>query len=270
MMPTPTRLQRAFDRGEFALPADRPAWLGERDWALLVCHLRDRASFAALGREHQRSRDDVRQALGRVADRLRHPELAHLPAPLRRALAAGGYITHAAIAAAADEDLLALPGVDRGALWRLRRGVYEATADRDARWPAYGAYRREHRPRPAPIPQARGDLPARGALRADDDGARLQCHVCGRFYPGLALHARRAHGLGPEEYRERYGLARGQSLYAPAYAEKLRRAALARGQGAVGAAVLREVRLPHRPRGRPTRLSTRIRSSESRCRRGAP
>jgi len=201
-------LQRAYDAGELTLPAARPAWLGERDWALLLRHVRDRASFAALGREAGVSGSDVRQVLGRVVDRLRHPELAHLPAPLRRA----------AVAAAPDAALLALPGVDRGALWRLRRGVYEATADRDARWPAYGAYRREHRPRPAPGARARGDLPPAGALLADADGARLQCHGCGRFYPGLALHARRAHGLSPDDYRARYGLARGRSLYAPAYA----------------------------------------------------
>jgi ROS/MUCR transcriptional regulator protein len=265
-----TPLQRAYDRGEVALPDERPPWLRERAWSALVRHLRERASFAALGRAAGVSRSNVRQVLGRVADRLRHPEVAHLPAPLRRALVAGGYPTRAAIATAPDEALLALPCVDGGALWRLRHGVYEATADRDARWPAYQEYHREHRPRPAPVPQARGDLPPAGGLLADDDGARLQCHVCGQFRAGLALHVRRAHGLSPDEYRERYGLARGQSLYAPAYAEKLRRAALARDQGAIGAAALREVRAPHRPAGRPTRLSTRIRSSASHRRGGAP
>src|SRR5207244_130881 len=147
---------------------------------------------------------------------------------------------------------------------------YDAPPEEAARRSYWSAYQRE-RHRPQPAAQGRGDLPPLGILLADDDGARLQCHACGRFYAGLALHARNRHGLGPDAYRERYGLARGQSLYAPAYAEKLRRAALARGQGAVGAPVLREVgNRAGRPPDRPTRLGTRIRASQDRRRRGAP
>ena len=94
----------------------------------------------------------------------------------------------------------------------------------------------------------------------------MQCHVCGRFYAGLSLHVRQLHGLSGDEYRERYGLARGQSLYAPAYQEKMRAAALARDQGAVGRAALREVGVPGRRPGRDNRLSTRIVSSRNRRR----
>ena len=117
--------------------------------------------------------------------------------------------------------------------------------------------------RPAPRPQADPALPPLGEPVADD-GSRLQCHACGRFYAGLALHGRHGHGLTPEQYRERYGLARGQSLYAPAYQAKLRAAALARDAGAVGAAVLRAVRAPARPPGRAHRLATRVAASATR------
>jgi hypothetical protein len=117
---------------------------------------------------------------------------------------------------------------------------------------------------PAPLPQEPGDLSPLGALLADDDGGRFQCHVCGRFFAGLALHARNSHSLTPEQYRERYGLARGQSLYAPAYQAKMRAAALAQDQGAAGAAVLREVEHPGRPRGREPRLATRVEASAAR------
>ena len=75
---------------------------------------------------------------------------------------------------------------------------------------------------------------------------------------------RQLHGLSGDEYRERYGLARGQSLYAPAYQEKLRAAALARDQGAVELAALREAGVPGRRPGRDTRLSTRIVSRPTR------
>ena|SRR5437762_2478362 len=65
-------------------------------------------------------------------------------------------------------------------------------------------------------------------------------------------------------------LARGQSLYAPAYAEKLRRAALARDQGAVGRARWAGVPKAGRPEGQATRPGTRIQASRERRRRGAP
>ena len=198
-------------------------------------HLRDRVPCAALAREAGVSAVAVRELARAAAARLRHPEVAHLPTALRRALGAGGYTTRAAVDAAADAALLALPGITAAALWRLRSGLYDAPPEEAARRPYWRAYQQERR-RPRPAPQARGDLPPHGALLADADGARLQCHACGRFYAGLARHARNRHGLGPDAYRERYGLARGQSLYAPAYAEKLRRTALARGQGAVGRA----------------------------------
>ena len=71
----------------------------------------------------------------------------------------------------------------------------------------------EYRPR---------DLPPPGRLVTDDDGARVQCHLCGRFYAFLAAHARQAHGLDAEPYRERFGLNREQGLASPAYIRRQR------------------------------------------------
>jgi hypothetical protein len=116
-------LQAAIDRGEVALPRVRPAWLGERAWRVVVRHLVDRFPSAALGREAGISGVAVRALALRSVERLRHPELAHLPTALRRVLVAGGCITRVAVNAARDDELLALPGVTPGALWRLRRGA---------------------------------------------------------------------------------------------------------------------------------------------------
>ncbi len=175
-----------------------------------------------------------------------------------RALVAAGYTTRGAIATASDEALLAVPGLDAGALWRLRSGLYDAERDRAGRRGYYQTWRRTSRQGPRPIPQERGELPPAGVLVADDDGGRVQCHVCGRFFVGLAHHIRLAHGLTAEAYREQYGLARGLSLFAAGYQEQLRAAALARGQGQVGRDVLREAGQPGRLPGRPVRLSSRI------------
>ena len=259
-----TAAQRLVDAGAVVLPGERPPCVDEHTWRLLVRHVREGVPYAALGREAGVSGQAVGSRLARLLARLRTPELLCLPAPLWRALTAASYTDRAAIAAAPDEALLAVPGVDRAALWHLRHGRYDAPRDRAARQRFYNARSLAQQARPVPLPQERGDLPPLGTLVADDDGARLQCHVCGRFYAGLALHARHSHGLTPEQYRERYGLARGQSLNAPAYQAKQRAAALARDAGAVGAAVLREVRAPARPPGREHRLATRVEASAAR------
>jgi ROS/MUCR transcriptional regulator protein len=205
----------------------------------------------------------------RAAERLRHPEVAHLPPPLRGALIAGGYTTRAAIDAADDEALLALPGLTPSVPWQLRRGRYDAPRDRAARQRDDHRYR-EYATRQRSEPQARADLPPLGVLLADDDGARVQCHICGAWHASLARHVQKGHGLIPDDYRERFGLARGLGLWSPAYAAKQRAAALARGQGQLGAAVLAEVGVPGRAPGIPARLSTRVAMSEGMRRRGAP
>lgn len=45
-----------------------------------------------------------------------------------------------------------------------------------------------------------------------DDGERVQCHVCGKWYRALVAHLARAHDMSTEQYRETYGLPRTQSL----------------------------------------------------------
>ena len=66
-------------------------------------------------------------------------------------------------------------------------------------------FRRAQRaPSRSPRPQKRGDLPPLGVLIADDDGERIQCHVCGEFFAGLNHHIRRAHYMTVDYYRETY------------------------------------------------------------------
>ena len=261
---TRTPAQRLVDGEAVVLPDACPPCVDEHTWRLLVRHVREGVPYAALAREAGVSRPAVRARVERLLGRLRTPDLLCLPPPLWRALVAAGYTTRDAIAATPDEALLAVPGLDRAALWHLRHGRYDAPRDRAERQRFYNARSLEQQARPAPLPQERGELPPLGTLVADDDGARLQCHICGRFYAGLSLHVRNSHGLTPVQYRERYGLARGQSLYAPAYQAKQRAAALARDAGGVGAAVLSEVRAPGRPPGRETRLATRVEASAAR------
>jgi hypothetical protein len=64
-------------------------------------------------------------------------------------------------------------------------------------------------------------IPPPGRLIADVDGARVQCHLCGRFYPKLGMHVRKGHGMDPDEYREQFGLNRGTALASPALSQKL-------------------------------------------------
>jgi hypothetical protein len=259
-----TPAQRLVDAGQVALPDDCPPCVDAHAWGLLVQHVRNGVPYAALARKTGVSGRAVSYRVERLLARLRTPDLLCLPPPLWRVLVAAGYTTRAAIATASDDDLLAVATVDAGALWRLRHGFYDAPRPRAEKVRAYRAGQLARQVRPAPLPQERGNLPPLGELVADDDWARLQCHVCGRFFAGLALHARNSHGVKPDEYRERYGLARGQSLYSPAYQAKMRTAALARDQGATGAGVLREIEHPGRPRGRETRLATRVEASVAR------
>jgi hypothetical protein len=65
-----------------------------------------------------------------------------------------------------------------------------------------------------------GTLPPLGALIADDDGERIQCHMCGSFFRQLGIHVWRMHRIAPADYRERYGLNRCTSLVSPASAAR--------------------------------------------------
>ncbi len=121
-------------------------------------------------------------------------------------------------------------------------------------------YHDKHRPAPAPVPQASADLPPLGALLVDDDGSRVQCHACGRWYAHVGMHAR-AHGLDADSYRAEYGLARGVSLAAPVVQARNRELAIAKqaaGKLNTGDALAPRPRSP----GTPNRLSSKITSSK--------
>ena len=75
---------------------------------------------------------------------------------------------------------------------------------------------------PAPLPQDDPGLPPLGLLIADDDGSRLQCHICGQFYPWLGRHVVKAHHITGAAYRESYGLNRKTRLMSPALQAKYR------------------------------------------------
>lgn len=65
----------------------------------------------------------------------------------------------------------------------------------------------------------------RGRLDYDEHEDALLCHVCGRWKRNLAQHARLAHGLGADEYRELAGLNRTTRLITPSMRARLREAA---------------------------------------------
>ena len=86
--------------------------------------------------------------------------------------------------------------------------------------------------RPRPIPQTgRPELPPLGIMIYDDDGARVQCHVCGAFYRRVGTHSRMNHGISPDSYRERFGLGSTQSLDSPAFQAQNRALAIKHGKG---------------------------------------
>ena len=66
-----------------------------------------------------------------------------------------------------------------------------------------------------------GELPPPGRLVSDDDGERVQCHLCGAFFAKLGTHVARGHGMAPDDYRERFGLNNDTGLVSPALRDKL-------------------------------------------------
>ena len=60
----------------------------------------------------------------------------------------------------------------------------------------------------------------RGVLA--DDGERVECHACGRWFHHLGRHVAAAHGFTADEYREEFGLNRGTGLAGVRYRAKQR------------------------------------------------
>lgn len=114
----------------------------------------------------------------------------------------------------------------------------------------------------APIAQLDSVLPPLGVLVADDDGSRVQCHACGRFFKALSGHVI-THAMSPADYREAYGLPRTLSLSAPAVQGRLRDLALKSGLGGRGKANLAALPPTGRPKGSTARLGERIGHSKA-------
>lgn len=127
-------------------------------------------------------------------------------------------------------------------------------------------YHAQHRPPATPLPQRGGHLPPIGSMVYDDDGSRVQCHVCGEFFGSLVKHIR-IHGLDAARYKERYGLARGTSLLSLATAEKQRQAAIARDLSGTGIKFGQDGHLPPNRKGIDNRQQSRIRSSANSAKR---
>jgi hypothetical protein len=50
-----------------------------------------------------------------------------------------------------------------------------------------------------------------------DDGERVQCHICGKWFAALAQHVRQKHGWSREEYCDHFGLKRTTKLSGAVY-----------------------------------------------------
>ena len=122
-MPSLSKLQRQFDRGELVLPDDRPASLSERAWIVLVRHVRERVPYRALAAEFHISPGPIRHLATQAARVVQYPEWVDLPSALRRVLVVGGYTTRAAVARASDAELLALNGMGEARLRQLRSSI---------------------------------------------------------------------------------------------------------------------------------------------------
>ncbi len=57
-----------------------------------------------------------------------------------------------------------------------------------------------------------------------DDGEKVQCHICGQYFRALGSHIRNSHGIRAAEYKETFGLNRGQSIISEKTRERIREA----------------------------------------------
>jgi hypothetical protein len=56
-----------------------------------------------------------------------------------------------------------------------------------------------------------------------DDGVRVQCHICGKWFHHLGTHVFKKHNISADEYRLKFGLNRTTPLSSPVFAETQRR-----------------------------------------------
>lgn len=132
--------------------------------------------------------------------------------------------------------------------------------DREARLEYLRAWKARNRRAPQFKSQPDG-LPPIGAMSFSQDGTKVQCHACGRWFGSLNMHLK-MHGHDARSYKEAYGLPRTSSLLPPVTAQKQREAALERDQGALGRLHLSPTE--GRPVGVENRLATRVSASDQR------
>lgn len=133
--------------------------------------------------------------------------------------------------------------------------------DRETRLAYLRAWKLRHRPAPIPEPQSDPSLPARGIIEFSADGAKVRCHVCGRWYGSLNAHLR-MHGLDARAYKELFDLPRTASMWPPLVQMRQRQRALERDQGGIGR---KHLPPPHgRPAGQQPRLGVRLAASRGR------
>lgn len=65
-----------------------------------------------------------------------------------------------------------------------------------------------------------------GAMVLNKTTGKIQCHICGSWYFGLATHARFSHGYSANEYREEFGFESVYVLVAPSTSEKFHKATM--------------------------------------------
>lgn len=133
--------------------------------------------------------------------------------------------------------------------------------DRAARLDYLRRWKERNRPSPAQEPQADPALPPLGVVVFSDDGTKVQCHACGRWFRALNTHMR-LHDLDAKGYKEMYGLPRTISMWPPSTKAKQRQAALDRDQGSIGRQHIPPSK--GRPVGQDARLGVRINASSQR------
>lgn len=122
-------------------------------------------------------------------------------------------------------------------------------------------WKRRNRPSPQPQYQPDKSLPAYGVMVFSMDGAKVQCHACGRWFGSLNTHLK-IHDLDARSYKELFALPRTASLWPPILRQKQRQAAIDRDQGSIGRANIPP--LVGRPTGQTPRLGVRIAASDAR------
>lgn len=67
------------------------------------------------------------------------------------------------------------------------------------------------------------DGPIYGELGVlNDDGEKVECHACGKWFVGLGTHIWKVHDITEEEYKATFGLALSRGLLSPAAHERRR------------------------------------------------